>query len=128
MYKTILVPLDGSKRAEKIEQDKVKNRLGTMIHRHKNLRDQFFAKTTNINLVLNNDPLSLAEAVRIQQKLNDIGVKIASVILNKVKENKVNKDIAGVFNEYPIKRFPNSSRDLYGIDALKAYVLENRNI
>ena len=111
-----------------IEQDKVKNRLGTMIHSHKNLRDQFFAKTTNINLVLNNDPLSLAEAVRIQQKLNDIGVKIASVILNKVKENKVNKDIAGVFNEYPIKRFPNSSRDLYGIDALKAYVLENSNI
>jgi len=77
MYKTILVPLDGSKRAEKIEQDKVKNRLGTMIHSHKDLRDQFFAKITNINLVLNNDPLSLAEAVRIQQKLNDIDIKAA---------------------------------------------------
>lgn len=111
-----------------IEQDKVKNRLGTMIHRHKDLRDQFFAKTTNINLVLNKDPLSLAEAGRIQQKLNDIGVKIASIILNKVKENKVNSDIADVFNEYPIKRFPNSSRDLYGIEALKAYVLKNSNI
>jgi arsenite-transporting ATPase len=111
-----------------IEQDKVKNRLGTMIHSHKDLRDQFFAKTTNINLVLNNDPLSIAEAVRIQQKLNDIGVKIASIILNKVKENKMNSDIAGIFNEYPIKRFPNSSRDLYGIDALKAYVLENSDI
>jgi arsenite/tail-anchored protein-transporting ATPase len=111
-----------------IEQDKVKNRLGTMIHRHKDLRDQFFAKTTNINLVLNHDPLSKAEALRIQQKLNDIGVKIAAIILNKVKGDRVNSDIAGAFNGYPIKRFPNSSKDLYGIDALKSYILENNDL
>jgi len=110
------------------EQDKVKNRLGIMIHRHKNLREHFFAETTNINLVLNNDPLSLAEATRIQKKLNGIGVKIAAIVLNKVKENKMNGDIASAFNGYPIKRFCNSNRDLYGMDALKAYILENNDI
>jgi len=99
-----------------------------MIHRHKDLKDQFFAKTTNINLVLNDDPLSQAEAVRIQQKLRDIGVKIAGIILNKAKENKVSGDMANAFNEYPIKRFPKSYRNLYGIDALKAYILENNDI
>ena len=74
-----------------IEQDKVKTRLGTLIDSHERLKDLFFAETTHINLVLNNDPLSLAEAVRIQQKLRDIGIGIRSIILNKVKENKVNQ-------------------------------------
>jgi arsenite/tail-anchored protein-transporting ATPase len=111
-----------------IEQDKVKNRLGTLIESHNHLRDLFIAKATHINLVLNNDPLSLAEAIRIQQKLNDMGIKISSIILNNVKESKENSDIAGAFNGYPVKRFPHSSRDLYGMDALKAYILENSEV
>jgi arsenite/tail-anchored protein-transporting ATPase len=107
-----------------IEQDKVKARLGTLIENHNRLRDIFFADSTHINLVLNNDPLSLAEAIRIQQKLKDIGVKIASIILNKVKNDHVNSNIDRTFNGYPIKRFPYSSKDLYGIDSLKGYILE----
>ncbi len=108
---------------KKIEQDKVKTRLETLIESHKCLKDLFFSETTHINLVLNNDPLSLAEAVRIQQKLKDIGIGIRSIILN-----KVNSDIAGAFYGYTIKLFPDSSRDLYGMDALKAYILENREL
>ncbi len=111
-----------------IEQDKVKIRLGTLIDSHERLKDLFFAETTHINLVLNNDPLSLAEAVRIQQKLEDIGIGIHSIILNKVQENKVNRDIAGAFNGYTIKCFSNSTRDLYGLEALKAYILENPSL
>lgn len=113
---------------KRIEQDKVKARLETLIQSHARLRDLLFAETTHINLVVNDDPLSLAEAIRIQHKLKDIGIKISTLILNKVKENKVNSDIAGAFNGYPIKRFPDSSRDLYGMDALKAYILENREL
>ena len=108
-----------------IEQDKVKTRLETMIDSHNRLVDIFLAKSTNIHLVLNNDPLSSAEAIRIHQKLKEIGVKIGSIILNKAKEIKMNVDIARDFKGYPIKRFPNSSKDLYGIDSLKAYNLEN---
>jgi arsenite-transporting ATPase len=110
---------------KQIEQDKVKIRLRTMIDSHDRLKDLFFAGTTHIHLVLNNDPLSLAEAGRIQKKLRDIGIGIRSIILNKVKENKVNNDIAGAFSGYPIKHFPVSSGDLYGMDALEAYILEN---
>ena len=113
---------------KRIEQDKVKARLETLIQSHARLRDLLFAETTHINLVVNDDPLSLAEAIRIQHKLKDIGIKISTLILNKVKENKVNSDIAGAFNGYPIKRFPDSFRDLYGMDALKAYILENREL
>ena len=113
---------------KRIEQDKVKARLETLIQSHARLRDLLFAETTHINLVLNNDPLSLAEAIRIQQKLRDIGIKISAIILNKVKKNNGTGDIGGNFNGYPIKRFPDSSRDLYGMDALKAYILENREL
>ncbi len=108
-----------------IEQDKVKARLKTLIESHARLRDLFFAETTHINLVLNNDPLSLAESVRIQQKLRDVGIKISAIILNKVEENKLTRDIDSTFNGLPIKRFPKSSRDLYGMDSLKAYIVEN---
>ncbi len=113
---------------KRIEQDKVKARLETLIQSHERLINLLFAETTHINLVVNDDPLSLAEAIRIQHKLKDIGIKISTLILNKVKESKVNSDIAGAFNGYPIKRFPDSSRDLYGMDALKAYILENREL
>ena len=108
-----------------MEQDKVKTRLGKLIDDHNRLRDHFFAETTRINLVLNDDPLSLAEAIRIQHKLKDIGVAIDTVVLNKVKEEKPAHDIHSAFSGYPIKRFPRSSRDLYGMEALTAYVSEN---
>ena len=111
-----------------MEQDKVKTRLETLINSHERLKDLLLAKTTHINLVLNNDPLSLAEAMRIQQKLRDIGIKIRAIILNRVKENQLTSDIDSTFKEDPIKRFPDSSRDLYGMDALKAYILMNRGL
>ena len=55
-----------------IEQDKVKARLASLIDDHIHLQQHFIANGTAINLVLNNDPLSLAEAIRIRKKLGDI--------------------------------------------------------
>ena len=57
-----------------IEQDKVRARLASMIDDHNHLQQHFTANGTGINLVLNNDQLSFSEAIRIRQKLEDIGL------------------------------------------------------
>ena len=108
-----------------IEQDKVKTRLESLVDKHLLLKEHFTAEHTNMKLVLNNDPLSLAEAIRIHRKLGDIGIGIGSVVLNKVDHNESIVDIKNSFNGYQIRRFPHSQRKLYGLDSLKTYLLEH---
>ena len=111
---------------KEIEQDKVKNRLETLIEDHSRLRGNFTATDTEINVVLNNDPLSVAEAKRIREKLADMGIQIANVVLNKARRNEPTDDIRVQFNDFPILPFPLSSKPLYGREALMTYILENR--
>ena len=59
-----------------IAQDKVRAKLGAMIQIYGHRRDRFKSDAAQISLVLNNDQLSLAEALRIKNKLNDIGTNI----------------------------------------------------
>jgi len=75
-----------------IEQDKVKAKLELLIHNYEHLRDHSISDATKINLVMNTDRLSFAEAFRIKKKLKDIGIKIESVIINKAQSKKVPDD------------------------------------
>ena len=88
------------------------------------LREYFTSDNTGINLVLNNDPLSLAEAIRIRKKLDDIGIGVRNLVLNKVRNGDIIENITCVFDGYPIRRFVHSHKDLYGADALKTYLRE----
>jgi arsenite-transporting ATPase len=105
-----------------IEQDKVKVRLTAMIENHTHLRDHLTADGTSINLVLNDDRLSLAEAVRIRQKLIDMDIAIDRILVNKVSNGKCLDAIDAEFPGYRRIRFPLGSKDLYGLDALQAYL------
>jgi arsenite-transporting ATPase len=107
-----------------IEQDKVKTRLQSLIDENGSLQEHFTAASTVINLVVNNNPLSLKESVRIRNKLDDIGINIRNVILNKAKNGEMIDDLKGMFDGYQIRRFPHSHKDLYGVDSLKTYLLE----
>lgn len=107
-----------------IEQDKVRARLESMINDHNHLQQHFIANGTGINLVLNNDQLSFSEAIRIRQKLADIGIDIGGVMINKVNSNAPMEDIANQFNGYPITRFPLNPDDLCGLESLNRYVQE----
>jgi len=113
---------------KKIEQDKVKARLESLIRDHGHLSEHFNADNSSVNVVLNNDRLSFSEAIRIRQKLNDIGIDIARIVVNKLKNGELIADITHKFNGYPISRYPLSPRELYGIEALKAYLLENNEL
>ena len=107
-----------------IEQDKVSARLESMINDHNHLQQHFIANGTGINLVLNNDQLSFSEAIRIRQKLADIGIDIGGVMINKVNSNAPMEDIANQFNGYPITRFPLNPDDLCGLESLNRYIQE----
>jgi arsenite-transporting ATPase len=106
----------------KIEQDKVKDKLGSLIDENIHLQKHFAADGTRINLVLNNEPLSLAEAIRIRKKLGDIGIDINQIMLNKVKKAEPIEPITNQFNGYPITRFPLGLDEFYGLASLEKYI------
>jgi len=107
-----------------IEQDKVKAKLQSLMDKHGHLREHFTAVSTGINLVVNNDPLSVTESIRILKKLDDMGIAISNVILNKVKKNEMIDDLKRMVDSYQIRRFPHSHKGLYGVDSLNTYLLE----
>ena len=111
-----------------IEQDKVKVKLGTMIQTYGHLRDCFKSDAAQINLVLNNDRLSLAEALRIKNKLNDIGINIESVLVNKSQTNVVPAEVKDIFSHQKIALFPFSSENIVGYEAIRHYLDENGDI
>jgi arsenite-transporting ATPase len=110
---------------KEIEQDKVKVRLTSLIDDHTHLREHLTADSTGINLVLNKDRLSFAEAIRIRQKLADIGMVIGRVVVNKLKNGESSEDIQKAFNGYPLTHLPFSSGDLYGLEPLRKFISDN---
>ena len=107
---------------KEIEQDRVKAKLETMIGEYENLRQQFLSDTTRINLVMNNDKLSFAEAFRIRQKLSDISIGIDRIVINKLNPDESTAEIENEFKEQTIGRFPLAPKGLSGYAALKDYI------
>jgi len=105
-----------------IEQDKVKNRLQSLIADSQRQSACFTSGVTRINLVLNSDPLSCSEAVRICRKLNDIEMNVTRVILNKCPPGETSENFDPVLGAYPIWRFPISKTGLTGLRALERYL------
>ena len=107
---------------KEIEQDRVKAKLKSMIGEYENLRRQFLSETTKVNLVMNNDKLSFAEAFRIRQKLSDISIGIDKIVINKLNPNENTAKIENEFKEQTIGRFPLAPKGLSGYAALKDYI------
>ena len=81
-----------------IQQDKVKAKLEIMIQQYEHLGEHFKSDATKINLVMNNDKLSFSETFRIKKKLNDIGIHIESVLVNKSNSKAVQDVVRDDFN------------------------------
>ena len=110
---------------KEIEQDKIKDKLKRLIHEYEYLRDRFLAAETRINLVMNDDDLSFSEAFRIKQKLKDIGIDIAAVVINKMQHKKVPAKVKDEFNTQKIVLFPLSAKNLLGFEVLTEYINSN---
>jgi arsenite-transporting ATPase len=107
---------------KEIEQDRVKAKLKSLIVNYEDLRRQFLSETTNVNLVMNNDKLSFAEAYRIRQKLSDISIGIDRIVINKLNPDESTAEIENEFKEQTIGRFPLAPKGLSGYAALKDYI------
>lgn len=110
---------------KEIEQDEVKSKLELLIQNHQTLKELFISKTAIINLVMNNDKLSFSESVRIKKKLLDIRIQIDRIVVNKVLNNEIGKDIEKEFENQKIVRFPFSSNGLVGYRAINEYIDAN---
>jgi len=108
-----------------IQQDKIKAKLEILIQQYEHLGDHFKSDAAKINLVMNNDKLSFSEAFRIKKKLNDIGIHIESVLVNKSNSKAVPDEVRDEFNNQKIALFPLSSESLLGYKAINEYIDEN---
>ena len=113
---------------KEIQQDKVKAKLAILIHEYDHLRDHFKSDATKINLVMNNDKLSFSEAFRIKKKLNDIGINIESVLINKSQTKEIADEVRNGFSNQKIALFPWSSENILGYQAINAYIDENNEL
>jgi len=113
---------------KEIEQDKIKSKLAILISNSENQRDHFQSPDTHINLVMNDDILSYSEALRIKAKLQDIGISIAKVIVNKAKGANISEKVAREFASQKKDLFPFCESQLLGYEALRSYLNKNRQI
>ncbi len=110
------------------EQDKVKEKLKKLINNYESTGKCFLSASTHINMVMNNDPLSFSEAYRIRKKLQDIGMIIKRVIINKLKPGDNVDKIVNEFKSQKIIKFPIVSKSITSLPVIKAYIENNRKI
>jgi len=108
--------------AKSIEQDRVLTRLEELIHMYCHVRDHFISPDTHINLVMNCDRLSSAEAVRIKKRLDDIGIPVRRIVLNKVTPKENDTCDLNELDPKEVIRFPLSDAGLYGLTILNEYL------
>lgn len=110
---------------KEIESDKIQNRLQKQISYYHHALTLFKdSHQSQVNLVLNSDPLSLKESMRIYIELEHLEISISHLLLNKVKQDtKFDKD--NLLAHVPKLYQPQSSYSLLGLDNLKRYLIEN---
>jgi len=108
-----------------IETDKVKQKLASLIQRHTDLKALFVSDRSHINLVLNDDRLSVSEASRIQCKLSSLDIDISRIIVNKVKNSALGEGVQTTFAGVPISLFPVHPNGLYGLHTLEDYLCKH---
>ena len=113
---------------KEFERDRVKSKLELLIRNYQQLRDLFLSDTAKINLVMNDDRLSFSEAVRIRQKLNDVGMNLHQVVINKAQSEEIPEEIRIEFTHQKITMFPYSSKRLLGLQTITEYIDANKKI
>jgi len=107
---------------KEIEQDKILNKLNTQITNYEKVKSLFAdQQKTRVKLVLNPDKLSLSESLLIRQRLNEQGIDLNELILNKFNNEKLSH-FQDSFPELKLKKFPASSEPLIGAENLNKYL------
>jgi arsenite-transporting ATPase len=111
-----------------VETDTIKVRLDSLISRYQQVGSLFRSPQTHIHLVMNNDRMSFTEAVRIKEKLLEIGMHIDGVLINKGEYGAVPDEMAIAFKEQRTTVFPLAADRLIGLLSIEAYTKTNADL
>ncbi len=109
----------------KLREDRVLYRLVQMEERYRLLRSGLSdAERTHIHIVMNDDPLSLAESTQIQRQLVDLGLSAADIWVNRSSDLGCSDEIREAFPGQQIRILPQLAHPPVGITALRAMLAE----
>lgn len=109
---------------QSLETDNILEKLETMQEQYTRMQARFAGKETHINLVLNADTLSLAEGLRIREKLQGLSLGLHRVIINKLAAGQAPWHIREEMAGEQFLGFPQYGGNLVGLEALKAYLAQ----
>lgn len=108
---------------KEIECDKVSNRLEQQRIFFTDLRDLFESPTRrSINLVVNPDRLSFAEAERIEKNFGEMNIPLTHIIMNKVADGCSWDEDSSILCNHGVCPLPLSPSPLIGLNALNEYL------
>ena len=106
-----------------IQCDKVMNKLEQQRAFFSELSDIFQSPALcSVNLVVNPDRLSFAEAERIDKTLTEMKMQLSRIIMNKVTEECTWDECSSIMQQYDVCPVPLSPTPLIGIQALNTYL------
>jgi len=106
-----------------IECDKITSRLCKQQSFFTELKAIFTDQNRcSINLVVNPDRLSFAEAERIEKILEEMGIQLAGILINKVTEQHHWDTASPLLQRHSLFPMPLSPTPLIGLNALKSYL------
>lgn len=105
------------------ETDKVMNRIENQQASFNSLKELFESgQETKIKLVMNPDTLSSAESERIRDQLQEKGIRIDQIFMNKIQGNPSGTDPGTAYPGTSTVMIPWSQTPLNGIDELTAFL------
>lgn len=104
------------------DTDKVMSQLDRLIIRNSVLNSHFTGDDTFVNLVMNYDRLSFAEAKRLKKRLENINIHIERMVVNKTGQEDYSRELSHEFSIDRILLFPMNDRHISGIDNMRKYL------
>jgi len=111
---------------KEVERDKILNKIHQHIDNYTRIKNIFTqSDKTHINLVMNPDKLSLSESLLILRRMQEYGLKLFSLFVNKYQGedlSAIRQSIADV----PLVRLPQSPVPLIGLPVLQRYLEQQK--
>ena len=108
--------------AKKIDVDNVLSEISCMVLKFKTLAEIFQSKNSHYIIVMNPDALSLSESKSIKEHLQNLGIKLESLIVNKYQggEKKLKRAVSS-FPEIPVTTLVEKREEIIGFDKLNEF-------
>lgn len=109
---------------KEVETDNILQKLTTMREKQEHMQSVFTSEKSRIQLVMNQDSLSMSEAVRIRDKLKELKKTVHRLIVNKAKQGQAAPELQQNFPESAIQLLPESNYPLTGLQNLRQFLQE----